>query len=184
LVFRKFAWRAGYRAAIPAQVVGERLAELEEIGGGHITPRQVVEDARSDESPLHPAFEWDDEEAAERFREDQARRLIRYCYVVAESPGREPESVLSRVHAVLPEIGNSYVTTLRCANEPELMAQVRAQAIRDFEALRRRYEHIDGLETLFAEVDRLVADAQRKAAKAKGAKAKPKGKRPLAQARN
>lgn len=56
------------------RAVHERLMELEVAG--RLTPDAVVADARDPESPLHDAFEWDDREAADRYRTQQARHLI------------------------------------------------------------------------------------------------------------
>lgn len=76
----------------------ERLQSLEG-DDGRITPEAVVEDARDPESPLHDEFEWDDSVAAEKYRLEQARRLLRVRYtqhvdervVVAPYYVREPE---------------------------------------------------------------------------------------------
>lgn len=53
-----------------------RLAELENEGGGRLTPSAVVDEARDPESPLHSRFEWDDSKAAHAHRLSQARDLI------------------------------------------------------------------------------------------------------------
>lgn len=42
-----------------------------------ITPRALWEAARNDEHPLHDEFEWDDALAADAYRDEQARRLLR-----------------------------------------------------------------------------------------------------------
>jgi hypothetical protein len=55
-----------------------RLRELEVRG--RLSPQDVLEDARDPSSPLHAAFPadaWDDAVAAERYRLDIARRIIR-----------------------------------------------------------------------------------------------------------
>jgi hypothetical protein len=44
---------------------------------GLLQPFDVVEAARDPGSPLHDSFEWNDSVAAERYRLEQARRLIR-----------------------------------------------------------------------------------------------------------
>jgi len=54
----------------------ERIQQLAQKRRGRITPREVVDDARDDASPLHPLFEWNDGIAADRYREEQARVLI------------------------------------------------------------------------------------------------------------
>lgn len=44
---------------------------------GRLIPADVVDAARDPASPLHAHFEWDDSAAAEKYRLDQARTLIR-----------------------------------------------------------------------------------------------------------
>ena len=61
---------------VDPQVVGERLAELMQLSKGPLLPREIVEEARRPESPLHPCFEWDIEKAAARFHVAQACALM------------------------------------------------------------------------------------------------------------
>lgn len=42
-----------------------------------ITPRALWESARDKSHPLHHEFEWDDSVAADAYRDEQARRLLR-----------------------------------------------------------------------------------------------------------
>jgi hypothetical protein len=63
------------------QELRRELQKLED-SAGRITPALVLEAARSPASPLHACFEWDDAKAAEAFRIDQARELIRKVRVV------------------------------------------------------------------------------------------------------
>ena len=60
----------------------ERLAALREemqslVADGTLLPEVVVEAARNPNSLLHGYFTWDDGEAAEQFRLQEARALIR-----------------------------------------------------------------------------------------------------------
>ncbi len=54
-------------------------AELKalESRSGTLTPQEVVEAARDEGTALHECFTWDDGEAAERWRLEEARELIR-----------------------------------------------------------------------------------------------------------
>lgn len=61
--------------ATTVDLIREELAKLED-GEGRVTPEIVVEAASDVRHPLHDYFEWDDNEAARRFRIDQARHLI------------------------------------------------------------------------------------------------------------
>lgn len=44
---------------------------------GRLSPNVVVEEAASEDSPLHGYFEWDEQTAAHKYRITQARDLIR-----------------------------------------------------------------------------------------------------------
>src|SRR6185312_2039420 len=58
------------------QIIVDTLRDLEQENG-RLIPSDVVSAARDPESPLHSHFTWDDAEAAEQYRLDQARTLIR-----------------------------------------------------------------------------------------------------------
>jgi flagellar basal body rod protein FlgC len=60
------------KAAVKAE-----LEKLTKKGRGVLTPRAVVEAARNPESALHDRFTWDDDKAADQWRLEQARQLIR-----------------------------------------------------------------------------------------------------------
>jgi hypothetical protein len=59
------------------QAMAAELNRMAKKNGGKITPRMVVDAARDEDSPLHSYFEWDDAIAAEKYREMQARTLLR-----------------------------------------------------------------------------------------------------------
>jgi hypothetical protein len=59
------------------EAVRIRLEAIAERNAGRLTPEDAIEDARDEESPLHPHFTWDDSEAAHKQRMYEARALIR-----------------------------------------------------------------------------------------------------------
>lgn len=68
-------WR-GPSAGVSPEVALEELTRLYEEKGG-VEPEDVVEAATPEDAPLHPAFEWDDGEAAERYRLLKAAWMLR-----------------------------------------------------------------------------------------------------------
>lgn len=74
-------------------------SELERIRQqtGSLTTHAIVDEARPDESPIHPHFEWDDWKAAEAYRRNQAGQLVR-AVVVSQVEDSEPQQVYARVH--------------------------------------------------------------------------------------
>ena len=64
----------------------EAIAEIKALEDrrGRLTPEQVVEAARDKASALHDCFEWDDSTAAEKYRLDQARDLLKRVKIEIE----------------------------------------------------------------------------------------------------
>lgn len=81
-----FAWLGTYRppAKLSADDAAAELARIREEQG-RLTAESVIDAARPKEAPLHPAFEWDNKQAADNYRKEQARRLIR-AVVRVETP--------------------------------------------------------------------------------------------------
>ena len=118
------------------QVIGEALASISDDNG--LTPSSVVEAARDPKSPLNPFFEWDDSKAAEAYREDQARALVRIIRV-AENEDDEPVRAFISVSA---PGGVSYRSADEVRNSTDLQLVVLRQAERDLEAWERRYRSL------------------------------------------
>jgi hypothetical protein len=73
---------------VDAQTAGSELDRIRRRDGT-IKPAVVVDEARPEEAPLHPAFEWRDPVAAEQWREHQATTLIKVVRVVPAAPVEE-----------------------------------------------------------------------------------------------
>lgn len=48
----------------------------DEIGNDKITPQEMIEKARNEQSELHKCFEWNDTIAAGKYRLQQARNVL------------------------------------------------------------------------------------------------------------
>ena len=87
-----YVWKNSFAPPIDAQVAGEELARISDSQGGELTPAAVVEAATPEASPLHPAFTWDDSQAAVEYRLQQARHLIRSIEIVrVEKPQQQQQ---------------------------------------------------------------------------------------------
>ena len=64
------------------------LTRLARKNGGVLKVDDVLQEAKDEQSILHRHFEWDDTEAAEHYRRQQARALIQRCRIqlVESSP--------------------------------------------------------------------------------------------------
>jgi hypothetical protein len=132
-------------------VVGREIARLAKRNGGFCTSAAYVDAARPETSPLHDTLLWDDEQAAELYRRDQARHIIRDLRVVGGNPDT-PAFVHIRVDD---RIG--YVPAEQVAKDPDFMAYALEDAISRLNAVRRRYAALEELQGLWAEIDELAA---------------------------
>lgn len=121
-------------------------AELQAIYNEHgrLTPAILVNEARSEDHPLHSRLEWDNEIAGEKYRLVQAGELIRSVKVkYAETKDgdksvREWVSVTGRESD--PEA--SYMPTGEAVSD-ELTRQIILRDMeREWKAFKRRYEHM------------------------------------------
>lgn len=75
------------------KLIADRLARIAKHNGGILTPDAVLEDAKSEASPLHEQFTWDDTEAAHQWRLEQARTLIRSVKVEIQTETKTVSTV-------------------------------------------------------------------------------------------
>ena len=143
---------------LPAQIVGEELERIR-AKEGKLTAPVVVEEARPEDAPLHPSFEWDDQIAAERYREDQARQIIRsvrVVKVVEDGPGDRKVINVRKYVSVKPD-GESrhYLPAEDAMIREDLKQQLLKQVLAQLEGLKRRYAQLEELAEIFAHVEKL-----------------------------
>ena len=132
---------------------------------GRLTPEVIVEVSKSKNSVLHRFFNWDDSEAAHKYRMFQARGLINRTYIVVCKPGAEKrKSGMSKVivyKAIISardpekETRNSYHSVVEVARRPDmsdiylnsLKNKVRA-IIKEFESYKELTEILNTLKTV------------------------------------
>ena len=139
--------KRGFHLSVPAQVVGEECERLE--SEGRLTPRDLVDESRPDDAPLHKAFEWDDSIAAEKYREAQASYLIRSVEVVVQEstePTRAFVYTVSDDDREYRSIG--YV--LRSSESREALLE---QAKRELLSFKRKYQTLYELSSVFDAIE-------------------------------
>lgn len=137
------------------QRIGEALAELAAAAGGHLTPRATVDAARDPQHTLHSHFEWDDEAAADSYRLDQARALIRMIRIEDDERDEDPPAFLSVNEG---KAGISYRMLGDVLGNADLQTAVLRAAERDLAAFERRYRSLAEICEIIAEARKKVAD--------------------------
>lgn len=136
-----------------ANEVGEHLELLRQKSKGELTPQDVLDDAKSHNSPLHSLFEWDDSVAAQQHRLQQARGLIR-AVVAVYVDDREPAKRVQAFVHIAESGAPHYRATEHAMSQEKTRAMVLAQAWKEFQAWKKRYQHLEELGSFFASVDR------------------------------
>lgn len=165
----QYTWRDGYVAKIDPATAGrelERIAKRDQ----EVVPLTVVEESRPDDAPLHSAFEWNDSDAAEKYREDQAKRLIGALKVVyVRNDTEEPLPPMRAYVSVVddpefemfaPRPARHFRPIAKVMSEQDLRDQYRQQAFATLCSWRERYQDIDDFARIFEEIDALKAKYQ------------------------
>jgi hypothetical protein len=125
---------------VDAQTAGSELDRIRRRDGT-IKPAVVVDEARPEEAPLHPAFEWRDPVAAEQWREHQATTLIKVVRVVPAAPVEErvasvrpvtqaPAPVVERYDPMAKEVMEAVGLVVEARRKIEVL-KLRAQRMMD-----------------------------------------------------
>lgn len=137
---------------ITADLVG-REVEAEQREHGVCSPRALVERERPEQAPLHECFEWNDARAAEEYRVDQARALVRSLVII-----RGETSAPAYVHVTITDADDDeeregYIDVLSAMRNPRQRQQVLMEALEQLNGMRQRYADFQELAPVWRAVD-------------------------------
>lgn len=144
-----YKWKSGSRVGADAQKVGEVCERLERKG--NLTPKALVDASRRKNAALHNLFEWDDEIAAEKYRETQASYLIRSIEIVATSTS-EPVRAFVSVTANVETTERTYINVERALSTNGTREEVLAIALAELKAFERKYSNLEELASVLAAI--------------------------------
>lgn len=132
---------------------------------GSVRPMTLVNESRPADAVLHPVFEWDDTVAAERFREEQGRGVLKNLVVI--SPATEARSDPVELRAFVPvtikkDEDRGYVTIEEVLHTPDYLEEMLDRARRDLLSFERKYEMLkdeDDLASVFTAIESLKKSA-------------------------
>lgn len=151
-----YSWK--YPWAVPAQVAGEYLSELER-DKGELTPELVLNESRDENAVLHPCFEWNDEKAAESYRLWQAGKIIRDITVTIEREETAPPRVIRAYVNIADQQKHekgAYVSLNVAMNNGDYKAQVLKNALYELQTFKNKYADYVELEKVFTAIDELA----------------------------
>lgn len=141
-------WADGSRMSGDANIAAEVCAKLE--AEGRLNAQNLVDVSRDKDAPLHDMFEWDDSIAAEKYREEQAKKIIRsIVYTVEDKP------ITTRVfQSVGPK---SYEKVERIMQSDEKRKYLLNAAKAELAAFKRKYQVLSELSEVFVVIDKVNA---------------------------
>lgn len=160
-----YEWREGMRNK-PECSPEEAFNELERIrksNGGEISAPVVVKAAKKKAHKFHGFFEWRDQIAGKKWREQQARTLIGGIKVRVE----ESEPVRAYQHVSIksqpteteekPEPVSYYTSTEQALADPQMRAYILSRALSEAESWRKKYQDLEELSDVFSALDQVAA---------------------------
>lgn len=138
---------------------------------GKLTAPAVVDEARPEESVLHEDFEWRDDIAAEKYRQQQARQMISAVRIVWEEkspPVRAyvnvrlvEQDTLNAAEAMHPAEepaakeppARCYMPLEEVLQKPDLCVQMMADARRDAQTYKQKYSTLESLASIMQAID-------------------------------
>ena len=145
-------------------VTEESLEQLEKIrleNGGVLRPRDVVDTARDKKSPLHDYFTWDDSHAAELYRLEQARVIIRCAVTIIPNKN---EGVTVRAYTSLYDDrkveGGGYRLTVDILSDEDRRTALVRQALSEARAWEEKYKTLRELIPVFSAMKKVREKAK------------------------
>ena len=138
-----FEWKPGSRFKVDANTAGTVCAQLE--AAGNLTAKALLDVSRPEDAPLHSEFEWNDTVAAERYREDQARNIIRHLVVRLDAKPDTPVRGFFRIEQEEPR----YTNVNAILTQRDLRAELIQQALEEMAAFQRKYGTLTELAMIF-----------------------------------
>lgn len=147
-----YQWKVGSHHKCDAKVAGKVCETL--AGEGRLTPKDLVEESRPDDAPLHGEFEWDDRAAAEAYRESQARYIIRSIEVVVQHDGEDVGQ--TRAFVALQDGGPCEYTPIDVVMSDDSRRQeLLRRALSELACFKQKYRSLTELSRVFDEIDQL-----------------------------
>lgn len=138
-----------------ANVAGAEFERIYEKYDG-LYPKDIVNESRPVDAVLHDEFEWNDFEAAEKYRREQAKKMIHCLKIVTE-----PEKPITRgFYTLTTAVGkeNKYEPIMVIMESEGKKERLFRMALQELKAFRKKYDIIGELTGLMEMIDALIED--------------------------
>jgi hypothetical protein len=142
------AWKSGCRISADAQKVADEILAI----GNSATTAQILDKARDEQTELHKCFDWDDAEAAEKWRLQQARHIVCNLVIKEKSDTPRPEvRVFFKTDA-----DNGYKPTVLIMQDKDEYRKLLDRALAELTSFRAKYKTLVELDGVFDAIDKVA----------------------------
>lgn len=152
VVQSKAKWMDEFKAlykGVDAQTVAEEIMSI----GEAVSPQQIVDKARDEDTELHKCFEWDDEIAAEKYRVYEARQLTHHLVIEEPEPQEGEEAKPPVKFFVQTKNGSGYKPTETIYRNLDEYHELLETAMAELKAFQRKYSRLKELHSVFEAID-------------------------------
>ena len=142
------SWKTGFGSLFraDAQLVANEIMSI----GDTATPAQIVDMARDSSTELHKCFEWNDTVAAEKYRLEQARQVVRIL-VIKREDGQKDQPERRFFHKN--EYSEGYKSLEFIVRNDTEYEKLLKQALAELHAFKAKYHALSELEEILALID-------------------------------
>ncbi len=123
------------------------------------TKKQIVDKARDESTELHGLFEWNNDIAAEKYREEQAGFILRKLKVTFIQTDDEKEPIQTKVPVRMfygnPVESSGFVSIVKIMGNGEMYNALLERAKAELKSFKNKYAMLKELEAIFEMIDEL-----------------------------
>jgi hypothetical protein len=152
---QKYDWRCPGLYKVPASVAAKIVSSCKDKDG-YIQPSAVVEVSKPEEADLHTCFEWENEKAADSWREQQARVLIKNIVIYEVREDIEKETT-AFIHVISePDKMRGYKETIVVVQNSNDRDYVLKRALQELESFKIKYAKLVEFSELINRIDETI----------------------------
>lgn len=149
-----YKWKDTVHPNVDANVAADVCNSLE--SQGRLTAKDLVEESKPADAPLHGAFEWDNNKAAELYREGQARNIIN-CLTVTYDDEENREEKTVRAFFKISKETHDYESTVHIVSDEEKYQALLDMAKKELLAFKTKYAALKELDGVFNAITDITA---------------------------
>ena len=142
-----YKWKIPGIVPVDAQTAGEEIERIYNRDG-FVDPAVLVMESKEESAPLHKCFEWNDTEAAKKYRITQAKEIVRSIVTVHETTNTEARAFVS--------VKQEYLPISVVIKQPDTREILLNQALNELRWFERKYSQLSELCGVIQEIRKVV----------------------------